>query len=135
MKTFTKFSLAVVSCILFSGAAYSADNGQTAPQSALATASLETHVFLLDRLPKEESGVVSGWLHTFHSPNFLFTEQMFQENLRSNAQKFCAGGEWKLLKKKLETHFFEFAYACYDQKALTYKEAAIAQGLPRRVLD
>lgn len=100
------------------------------PQGAFATTNLGTKIFLLDPLPTEANGAVSGWVYTMVAPDFMLTEATLDQNLRDNANKFCAGGKWKVLRKQLQEHRIDFAFACYDEAAVKFKNAAIAQGLP-----
>jgi len=120
--------------LLYGGAVHADDNQPQTPSGALATLTLEAKMFLLDPLPENARGAVSGWFYTLTAPDFYLTDATLEENLASNAQKFCAGGKWKPLHKKLESHRIEFSFACYDQKAIIFKNAAIAQGMPRGTL-
>jgi len=125
-----KFYLHFLLALLLGDVAY-ADESKPPSSGALATMVLESRMYLLDPLPDEAEGAVSGWFYTLNAPNFYLTKDTFQANLQSNAEKFCAGGKWKPLTQKLRTHTLEFSFACYDQRALIYKRAAITQGMPK----
>ncbi len=99
------------------------------PKGAFATTSLGAKISLLDPLPAEANDAVSGWVYTMVAPDFILTEASLDQNIQSNADKFCAGGKWKLLRKHLQQHRMEFAFACYDAAAAKVKDAAVAQGI------
>lgn len=129
-----KTVLFVLVGMLYSGAVHADDNQPQTSPGALAALTLEARMFLLDPLPENAQGAVSGWFYTLTAPDFYLTDATLEENLASNAQKFCAGGKWKPLHKKFESRRIEFSFACYDQKAIIFKNAAIAQGMPRGAL-
>ena len=114
----------------------SSDSAVAAPKNEgiLAQTVMEAKIYRIDPLPSRATGAVSAWLYTMTAPDFYLTKEAvrdnLRDNLRENAQKFCAGSDWKLIQKNLYHHRIEFSFACYSQKALAYKKAAIAQGIP-----
>ncbi len=105
---------------------------QDAPsKNVLATATMLSNIYLVEPIPKKANSAVSAWLYTLSSPNFFFDQNTLDLNLRDNATKFCNGGKWEKLHQKRNNHYLEFSFACYDQKAEIYKNAAIAQNIPK----
>lgn len=96
----------------------------------LATTTLEAKIYLVLDEPNFETNAQAVWLFTMASNSFIFSPTILEDNLAANAEKFCGGGVWKPIHKKLESGYLEAAFSCLDEKARPYKKAAIAQDLP-----
>ncbi|BDW87523.1 hypothetical protein [Thalassospira tepidiphila] len=98
--------------------------------SAFASVTLDIKIYRVLNEPSFEEESFAVWFLTMASNSFVFSEKVLDDNLSLNAEKFCGGGEWKPIHKKLQSGYLEVAFSCLDERASPYKQAAIEQGLP-----